>query len=88
MQYFLFDREGFLGAHPVTMRRKNLEYLSQKSYMVMEKADGKRFIMLIQGKDQVYILDRDNTVFQVRCYFHLKNSRCSKLLTVHNIHFS
>jgi len=34
--------------------------------MVSWKADGARYLMLINGKDQVYMLDRDNAVFKVR----------------------
>ncbi|KAK7091176.1 mRNA-capping enzyme-like [Littorina saxatilis] len=56
---------GFPGSQPVSMDIQNLEFLKQKPYMVSWKADGTRYIMLIDGKDQVYMIDRDNAVFHV-----------------------
>ena len=55
------------------MTKENLELLSQKPYMVSWKADGTRFLMLIQEKDKVYMLDRDNAVFKVRCFLTILN---------------
>lgn len=63
---FLRHRKGFPGAQPVSMTVRNIEFLARKSYMVSWKADGARYLMLINGKDQVYMLDRDNAVFKVR----------------------
>jgi len=34
--------------------------------MVSWKADGTRYLMYINGRDQVYMLDRDNSVFRIR----------------------
>ena len=53
------------------MTRKNLDFLSKKPYMTSWKADGTRFLMLIQEKDKVYMLDRDNVVFKVRCFLFI-----------------
>lgn len=44
----------------------NIKMLIDKPFMVSWKADGARFLTLLNGKDQVYMLDRDNTVFKVR----------------------
>ncbi|XP_053382775.1 mRNA-capping enzyme-like [Mercenaria mercenaria] len=56
---------GFPGSQPVSMDIANLDYLRKKQYKCSWKADGTRFLMLIDGKDHVYMLDRDNTVFHV-----------------------
>ncbi|PVD31857.1 hypothetical protein C0Q70_07276 [Pomacea canaliculata] len=57
---------GFPGSQPVSMDMKNLEYLKLKPYMVSWKADGTRYLMLIDGPNQVFMIDRDNAVFHVR----------------------
>ncbi|XP_060593527.1 mRNA-capping enzyme-like [Ruditapes philippinarum] len=56
---------GFPGSQPVSMDITNLDFLRKKPYKCSWKADGTRFMMLINGKDHVYMLDRDNTVFHV-----------------------
>nr|CAB3265660.1 mRNA-capping enzyme-like [Phallusia mammillata] len=58
-------KKGFPGAQPVSMTMTNLQFVAEKSYMVSWKADGARYLMLINGKDQVYMLDRDNAVFKI-----------------------
>ena len=55
----------FGGAQPVSMTRENLCFLSDKKYRVSWKADGTRYMMCILGKDQIYMVDRDNTVFKI-----------------------
>ena len=47
------------------MAFSNLKMLTEKPFMVSWKADGVRYLMLLNGKDQVYMVDRDNTVFKV-----------------------
>ncbi|XP_048350587.1 mRNA-capping enzyme isoform X1 [Sphaerodactylus townsendi] len=56
---------GFPGAQPVSMDEQNIKLLEQKAYKVSWKADGTRYMMLIDGKDEVYMVDRDNSVFHV-----------------------
>uniref|UniRef100_A0A670I4J8 mRNA-capping enzyme n=1 Tax=Podarcis muralis TaxID=64176 RepID=A0A670I4J8_PODMU len=56
---------GFPGAQPVSMDEQNIKLLEQKPYKVSWKADGTRYMMLIDGKNEVYMIDRDNSVFQV-----------------------
>lgn len=56
---------GFPGSQPVSMDIHNLDYLKQKAYKVSWKADGTRYLMLIDGPDRVYMIDRDNAVFHV-----------------------
>lgn len=70
-----WKRRGFPGAQPVSMTLENITFLAQKSYQVSWKADGVRYMMLINGKDQIYMVDRDNAVFQVGGleFIHRKN---------------
>lgn len=64
-QFSAWERSGFPGAQPVSMDRDNLRFLEQKPYKVSWKADGTRYMMLIDGKNEVYMIDRDNSVFHV-----------------------
>lgn len=56
---------GFPGSQPVSMDNENLNFLQLKPYKVSWKADGTRYMMLIDGENQVFFVDRDNAVFQV-----------------------
>jgi len=58
------------------MDRNNLSFLRQKAYKVSWKADGTRYMMLIDGEDEIYFVDRDNCVYQVSglTFLHRKNS--------------
>ncbi|XP_059165251.1 mRNA-capping enzyme-like [Physella acuta] len=56
---------GFPGSQPVSMDIQNLSNLKHKPYKVSWKADGTRYMMLVDGKDEVYMIDRDNCVFHV-----------------------
>ncbi|XP_018517218.1 mRNA-capping enzyme isoform X2 [Lates calcarifer] len=60
-----WDRSGFPGAQPVSMDRQNLRFLEQNPYKVSWKADGTRYMMLINGKNEVFMIDRDNTIFHI-----------------------
>ncbi|XP_070781922.1 mRNA-capping enzyme isoform X2 [Enoplosus armatus] len=60
-----WDRSGFPGAQPVSMDRQNLRFLEQNPYKVSWKADGTRYMMLINGKNEVFMIDRDNTIFHM-----------------------
>ncbi|XP_001602117.1 mRNA-capping enzyme-like [Nasonia vitripennis] len=67
---------GFPGAQPVSMDVENIRLLHEKPYRVSWKADGTRYMMMIQGDGQVYFADRDNSIFQVErlTFPHLKDS--------------
>jgi len=56
------------------MDRQNIAYLRTMPYKVSWKADGTRYMMLIDGKDRVFFVDRDNCVFQASdmTFFHRK----------------
>lgn len=56
---------GFPGSQPVTLDFNNLPLLHDKLYKVSWKADGTRYMMLIQGDGNVFFIDRDNSVFKV-----------------------
>jgi len=60
-----WTKTGFPGAQPVSMDRKNLMFLQEKPYKVSWKADGTRYMMLVDGDNEVYFIDRDNCVYQV-----------------------
>ncbi|MCP9259796.1 mRNA-capping enzyme [Dirofilaria immitis] len=47
---------------PVSMERDNLRFLAEKKYMVSWKADGIRYMVLIDDEDSIYALDRNNNV--------------------------
>ncbi|KAM9704186.1 mRNA-capping enzyme [Menidia menidia] len=60
-----WDKSGFPGAQPVSMDRQNIRFLEQHPYKVSWKADGTRYMMLINGRNEVYMIDRDNTIFHM-----------------------
>ncbi|CAL9691834.1 unnamed protein product [Knipowitschia caucasica] len=60
-----WDKSGFPGAQPVSMDRQNLRFLEHSPYKVSWKADGTRYMMLINGKNHVFMYDRDNSVFHI-----------------------
>ncbi|XP_022820848.1 mRNA-capping enzyme isoform X2 [Spodoptera litura] len=64
-QFCEWDTTGFPGSQPVSMDTANLRKLHEKPYRVSWKADGVRYMMLIDGEGEVYMLDRDNCVFKV-----------------------
>lgn len=57
--------KGFPGCQPVSMDCNNIQLLQRKPYRVSWKADGTRYMLLIDGEDELYFLDRDNHVFHV-----------------------
>ncbi|CAB3231409.1 unnamed protein product [Arctia plantaginis] len=75
--YCRWNTTGFPGSQPVSMQRSNLWKLHEKPYRVSWKADGVRFMMLIDGEDEVYMLDRDNCAFKVPNlkFFHRSDLR-------------
>ncbi|XP_055909228.1 mRNA-capping enzyme [Eupeodes corollae] len=60
-----WENSGFPGAQPVSMDRTNLNFLAEKPYMVSWKADGTRYMMLINKQNEVYFFDRNLSCFQV-----------------------
>ena len=60
-----WKKSGFPGAQPVSMDRDNMKNLGVMPYKVSWKADGTRYMMLIDGENKIYFVDRDNQVFHV-----------------------
>ncbi|KAL4715084.1 hypothetical protein ACJJTC_012131 [Scirpophaga incertulas] len=60
-----WNSTGFPGSQPVSMDTINLKNLHSKPYRVSWKADGVRYMMLIDGEGEIYMTDRDNCVFKV-----------------------
>lgn len=61
-----WEKDGFPGAQPVSMDLNNIRLLSEMPYKVSWKADGVRYMMLIDvfaGQNRVYLADRDNVIF-------------------------
>ncbi|XP_068216244.1 mRNA-capping enzyme isoform X2 [Palaemon carinicauda] len=56
---------GFPGCQPVSMDLENVGFLREKPYKVSWKADGTRYMMLINGRREVFFADRDHCIFQV-----------------------
>ncbi|XP_020708815.2 mRNA-capping enzyme [Athalia rosae] len=60
-----WESSGFPGSQPVSMNTANIKLLHEKPYRVSWKADGTRYMMLIQADREVFFIDRDNCIFQV-----------------------
>ncbi|XP_053950889.1 mRNA-capping enzyme isoform X1 [Anastrepha ludens] len=60
-----WKKSGFPGAQPVSMDKNNLKRLYEIPYRVSWKADGTRYMMLINKRDEIYFFDRNNSCFQV-----------------------
>merc|ERR1712039_61384 len=54
----------FPGSHPVAIVRGNLPLLNKRDFMVTWKADGTRYIMLIE-QAKIYLIDRKMDVVEV-----------------------
>ncbi|XP_044742570.1 mRNA-capping enzyme [Chrysoperla carnea] len=69
--------KGFPGSQPVSMDRTNIRLLHEKPYRVSWKADGMRYMMLIDKENEVYFFDRDHNVFKVEgvAFPHRKEKR-------------
>ncbi|XP_028402257.1 mRNA-capping enzyme-like [Dendronephthya gigantea] len=59
-----WERSGFPGSQPVSMDVHNIGFLNKKLYRVTWKADGVRYMMYIKGLHEIYLIDRDNAVFE------------------------
>lgn len=60
-----YKSRGFPGAQPVSMSHANLDFLAKAPYKVSWKADGTRYMMLIECENQIYLFDRDFNVFEI-----------------------
>uniref|UniRef100_A0A914VM93 mRNA-capping enzyme n=1 Tax=Plectus sambesii TaxID=2011161 RepID=A0A914VM93_9BILA len=64
-----YRRNGFPGSQPVSMEkspeRNNLAFIGQRPYKVSWKADGVRYMFLIEDENKVYAFDRDHNAFLI-----------------------
>ncbi|VDN17213.1 unnamed protein product [Gongylonema pulchrum] len=64
-----YRRDGFPGSQPVSMERSperdNMCFLAEHEYMVSWKADGVRYMVLVDDENSIYAFDRDNNVFKI-----------------------
>ncbi|VDD90364.1 unnamed protein product [Enterobius vermicularis] len=62
-------RSEFPGCQPVSMEcspeRNNMQLIVQNEYLFSWKADGVRYLVLINGEDKIFAFDRDNNVFRI-----------------------
>jgi mRNA-capping enzyme len=89
-----WPRRGFPGFHPVRMHSGNYQKILRSSYMVTWKPAGKRYMMLIENEDTVYMLDQGDklsTIDRIRlprdaeCTSYLKNTLVDGELVIDNI---
>lgn len=76
-----WHKGGFPGAQPVSMRLDNMKLLSNMPYKVSWKADGTRYMMLIDGKDRIFFADRDHCIYQVEHFTFLDRKDPNQHLT-------
>ena len=76
-----WSKGGFPGCQPVSMDKQNLVFLAERPYKVSWKADGTRYMMLINGKDEIYFADRDNCIYKVDGLTFLHRKDPNKHLT-------
>ncbi|KAF7991671.1 hypothetical protein HCN44_010472 [Aphidius gifuensis] len=60
-----WTKSGFPGSQPVSMGRDNIKLLQDIPYRVSWKADGTRYMLLIQANGESFFIDRDNSVFKI-----------------------
>ncbi|XP_065362989.1 mRNA-capping enzyme [Calliphora vicina] len=75
-----WKKNGFPGAQPVSMDRQNIKRLHEIPYRVSWKADGTRYMMLINKRDEIYFFDRNNSCFQVENLSFVKSSNLNEHL--------
>ena len=78
--YMRTDKNTFIGAQPVSLDKDNIVKIREKPYHLSWKADGTRYLLLIQGRDNIYMLDRDNCVFKVKNLSFPKSNDISRHL--------
>ncbi|CAF2614373.1 unnamed protein product [Rotaria sp. Silwood2] len=76
-----WNRRGFPGSQPVSMDITNYMTIVQSPYMVSWKADGTRYMMLIEDENKIYMFDRDNNVFEISHLRFPKDPECTSHLT-------
>ncbi|XP_005182334.2 mRNA-capping enzyme [Musca domestica] len=75
-----WKKSGFPGCQPVSMDRQNMKRLQEIPYRVSWKADGTRYMMLINKRDEIFFIDRNNSVFEVENLTFLKYNNLNEHL--------
>lgn len=60
-----WSRRGFPGCHSVSMHRENYKIILNSAYNVTWKFTGKRYMMLIEDQNTVYLLDVGDNLFTI-----------------------
>jgi len=60
-----WDRETFPGSQPVSLTRRNLDSLKRIPYVVCEKSDGERHMLLVYNRE-TYIIDRMFNIYRAQ----------------------
>ncbi|CAG0903496.1 unnamed protein product [Darwinula stevensoni] len=76
-----WKRRWFPGTYPVSMDRENISLLSTAPYKVSWKADGTRYMMLIDGIHEIYFVDQENRVFSVKNLFFPKGKESNRYIS-------
>jgi mRNA-capping enzyme len=76
-----WNRKGFPGSQAVSMDISNYQTIVQSPYMVSWKPDAARYMMLIEDKNQIYMLNRDNSVFEISHLCFPKDAEYTSHLT-------
>jgi mRNA-capping enzyme len=61
-----WKKQGFPGSQPVSMDPDNISFITLNSYKVSWKADGNRYMMLIDGPNSIFFADRNHCIFKVK----------------------
>lgn len=73
-----WERETFPGSQPVSFTRRNLQQLNRQEYVVCEKSDGERFLLL-SLKGEQYLVDRKYLFYKVDFQHHFSKDAASLL---------
>ena len=74
-----WERETFPGSQPVSLARRNLQSLIKMPYVVCEKSDGERFLLLNQN-NETFMIDRKFAFYRVDLKAYFKETSKISLL--------
>ena len=69
---FQLKRNYFPGPQPVTVEKKDIESLKNNDYMVCEKSDGERYVLLlinVDSKPMCFMINRNNDLYFMNLSF-------------------
>ena len=64
---FKLKKKSFLGAHPVSLEKKYLKEMLENThdYLVCEKTDGIRYMMIVSNYGEVFLAGRDEDFYLI-----------------------